>query len=70
MEDYVSDILRDVSDPSYYSRARAELMSHLSEEYQLLIERGYETEEARVKVIGVWATSTAFGRSTRQLVCM
>ncbi len=53
MEDYVSDILRDVSDPSYYSRARAELMSHLSEEYQLLIERGYETEEARVKVIGV-----------------
>jgi hypothetical protein len=50
MEDYVNGILLEVCDTSYHRRAKAELMNHLSEEYQLLIERGYEPEEARAKV--------------------
>lgn len=50
MEDYVNGMLLEVCDTSYHRRAKDELMNHLSEEYQLLIERGYEPEEARAKV--------------------
>ena len=51
MEDYVNDILLDVDDASYHRRAKAELMNHVSEEYQVLVDRGYEPEEARAKVL-------------------
>jgi hypothetical protein len=51
MEDYVNGILADVDDPSYHRRARAELMNHLSEEYQVLVNRGYEPKEARAETI-------------------
>ncbi|MGI6643564.1 MAG: permease prefix domain 1-containing protein [Bacillota bacterium] len=51
MEDYVNDILVDVDDASYHRRAKAQLTDHLSEEYQVLVDRGYKPEEARAKAI-------------------